>query len=244
MDKTAEALKHSHRRCCCWHCGAWIEPLEEGEWLICPECQGNVAHLDRQCQRCGARWQTLDEDADGPQRCPACGFVPPLEIEGIGDLAPEQLGKRCGGYSWCGACQALTLNVPGSTYSGQPLSEVASLWKPDRRWHPDYPELWAEHVRRSAQGDTSGYEAIQALEPVAPTLEQLARRFFVCGECGREKFWCRSYTCPRCDSPDSFLIEMRDAHHVSTPDASGWEWTEVHVCAICGKEYKVANASF
>ena len=139
----------------CWACGEWAQPVEREGWLCCPNCGEQLEYLDHCCSQCGARWETI-EDGSGPQKCPRCGFIPELPIEGIGDLAEEQLGKQLGKYSWCRACRALTLNVPGDTYSNVLLKKQVLRWRARREWRPDYPRLRAEHVRRSARGDRGG----------------------------------------------------------------------------------------
>ncbi len=77
-----------------------------------------------ECVKCGIEWQANEMlEEEGPIVCSGCGEIADVEIEGIGDLREDQLGKELGKYSWCANCLALTLNVPGITYGSKPLSE-------------------------------------------------------------------------------------------------------------------------
>jgi len=76
---------------------------------------------DYECAACGYTWPDYGIEAT-PIQCPKCNTRLDVEIEGIGELKEEQLGKALGKYSWCSGCDSLTMNAPGRTYCNEPLS--------------------------------------------------------------------------------------------------------------------------
>lgn len=70
-------------------------------------------------------------------------------------------------------------------------------------------------------------------------------KFFACSECGREKFWQWQH-CPKCDYPDSVIIEYTKAvynYGASMEFGECYDWTELHKCLMCGDEHWVSNGN-
>lgn len=175
------------------------------------------------CDACGATWEQWDDDADGPLKCPKCGHVRKVGTHGIWPLRVGDLGKALGKCSWCSKCRKLTLNVPGKTYSGQPIEQVQ-----------------AEHIGRPLYGDVGGGPLI--------TAENIREFFFGCAECGAEKFWAWGYHCPRCDYDHHAVIEVGEPRY-SEWAAYEWgghpqDWEEFWVCLLCGHRYWIGNANY
>ena len=66
-------------------------------------------------------------------------------------------------------------------------------------------------------------------------------RFFACEKCSKEKFWCWSYHCPKCDADKYAVVCINDEAHKNYDGSLDWE--EMWKCLVCGLVYNISNGT-